>query len=226
MTITLKGERRSVFGKKIAKLRQAGFVPGILYGEKLSPLPFSVKAKDLKKIYGESGKTMVIDFELSGENQETQKYRVLFKDVQVHPVTDHVLHIDLYQIPSHKITVKVPLVFVGKSEAESQGGILIKNHKELTVSGLADKLPKEITIDISALKKIGDQIKVKDVPVLKDLEIKEGLDEVIVFAFMRRAAEEISAENVASVSGQGEFASKETVQGSDSVSKDRKTDEK
>lgn len=194
----LKGKLRSVFGKKLKDSRENGLVPGILYGEKLKSTPFFVEAKEVNKIYKEAGKTTVIDFELTDENQSTQKYKVMFKDLQLDPVSDRILHIDLYQIPEHKITVKVPLVFVGKSEAESQGGILIKNHKELTISGLPDKLPKEIIVDISALKRIGDQIKVQDIPILKGLEVKEGANEIIIFALMSKGQEVSTKETIVS----------------------------
>lgn len=223
----LKGEERSIFGKKLINFRKKGLTPGILYGEKLKSVPFFVNTKDFNKIYKESGKTTVVDFELIDLTQKFKTYRVLLKDIQVDPITEEILHIDLYQIPTHKITVKIPLVFVGKSEAELQGGILIKNHKELTVTGLPDKLPKDITIDISALKQIGDQIKVQDVPALKGLDIKESPSEVIIFAFMRKV-EEVSAkaEAATAVSTQEGQTKEDSVKDDGSIPKDKESNDK
>lgn len=184
--MNLKVTSREIFGKKLNSSRLNGLIPGILYGEKLKPIAIFVNNKELKNVYKKVGTTNVIDLFMQELTNNEKKYQVLVKAIQINPATEEILHVDLYQIPTHKITLKVPLVFTGKSDAESQGAILIKNYKALTLTGLMNQIPNQIIVDISSVKNIGNEIKIKDITFSEDVEVKENKNEVVVFALQAK----------------------------------------
>ena len=119
----------------------------------------------------------------------------MIKDVQRDPVTDQIIHADFYKVNlKEKIKAKVPVVFIGESEAVKGGGILVKTVSELEVEALPQDLPHEISVDISVLNSFGDEIKIKDIKVLDDVKIEANPEDVV--ALVQEPREE-KAEEVA-----------------------------
>ncbi len=154
-SITIKGSQRESVGKVATKaLRNAGKVPCVLYGGE-QPLHFSAEElafKDL--VYTPNAYTAVIELE------NGQTYEAAMQDIQFHPVTDKILHIDFYQLFKDKaVTMNIPVRLEGNSPGVRSGGRLLFRKRKLSVKALPDLLPDEITIDISKLK-IGGKIAV------------------------------------------------------------------
>lgn len=175
--ISLSVKIRKTLGKKTKTLRKEGFLPAILYGPRIKPLPLKVDLKDFKKVYKTAGESSLISLKI-GEKES----KVLIHDVQYHSLTDEFLHVDFYQpLLKEKVTVTIPLVFVEEAPAvEELGGTLIKNISEVEVKGLPQELPKEIQVNIGSLKTFDDDILIKDLKTEKDIEILKELDEVVV----------------------------------------------
>jgi len=157
-SITIKGSQRESVGKVSTKaLRNAGKVPCVLYGGD-KPLHFSaneIAFKDL--VYTPNAHTVVIELE------DGKKFAAVLQDIQFHPVTDKILHIDFYQLFEDKpITMNIPVRLEGSSPGVKNGGRLLFRKRKLSIRALPDLLPDFITVDISKLR-IGQTIAVETI---------------------------------------------------------------
>ncbi|MBP0902658.1 50S ribosomal protein L25/general stress protein Ctc [Mariniflexile gromovii] len=152
-SITINGSQRESVGKKATKaLRNAGQVPCVLYGGD-KPVHFSAEELAFSNlVYTPNAHTVVIALE-NGD-----KFNAILQDIQFHPVTDKILHIDFYQLFEDKeIAMDIPVVFVGNSRGVKNGGVLRKNRRSLRVKALPANLPDFIEADITPLK-IGSKL--------------------------------------------------------------------
>jgi len=155
-SITIKGSERESVGKKATKaLRNAGKVPCVVYGGE-KPLHFSANELSFKKlVYTPNAHTVVVELE-NGD-----KVDAVMQDIQFHPVTDKIIHIDFYQLFKDKeVTMNIPVRLQGNSPGVKNGGRLLFRKRKLTIKALPDNLPDFFDVDISKLK-IGDNISVE-----------------------------------------------------------------
>ena len=146
-SITIKGSERESVGKVATKaLRNAGAVPCVLYGGN-QPVHFSADERAFKTlVYTPNAHTVVIEL-------EGKSFNAILQDIQVHPVTDKILHIDFFQLFDDKeITMEVPVKVVGVSPGVLLGGVLRLNTRRLKVKALPKNLPDFIDADISSLE--------------------------------------------------------------------------
>ena len=152
-SITIKGTKRERVGKKDTKaLRNADKVPCVIYG-KGKTLHFASEEKNFKKlVYTPNVYTAVIELD-NGD-----KFNAILQDIQFHPVTDRILHVDFYQLFDDKeITMTIPVRLTGVSPGVIKGGTLRFTNRKLKVKALPANLPDEISADISKLE-IGDKL--------------------------------------------------------------------
>lgn len=157
-SISIKGSQRESVGKVATKaLRNAGKVPCVLYGGE-KPLHFAAEELQFKNlVYTPNAHTAVIELE-NGE-----KLDAVLQDIQFHPVTDKILHVDFYQLFSDKpVTIDIPVRLEGTSPGVRNGGRLLFRKRKLAIKALPNLLPDFITVDISKLK-IGGTIAVETV---------------------------------------------------------------
>ncbi|MEQ8218963.1 MAG: 50S ribosomal protein L25/general stress protein Ctc [Arenibacter sp.] len=160
-SITIKGSERESVGKKATKaLRNAGKVPCVIYGGE-KPLHFAAEELSFKDlVYTPNAHTVVVD--LDGG----KKYDAVMQDIQFHPVTDSILHVDFYQLFKDKeVTMDIPVRLLGNSPGVRNGGRLLFRKRKLAIKALPGNLPDFFDIDISKLK-IGGNISVST--LLKD----------------------------------------------------------
>ena len=147
-SITIKGSERESVGKVATKaLRNAGAVPCVLYGGDQA-VHFSAEEKAFKNlVYTPNAHTVVIDL------GNGKSYNAILQDIQVHPVTDKILHIDFFQLFDNKeITMEVPVKIVGTSKGVLSGGVLRLNTRKLKVKALPSNLPDFVEADITPLE--------------------------------------------------------------------------
>ncbi len=157
--ISLTVEKRENLGKKIASARTVGMLPAVVYGPKQKSTPIILSRKEFEHIFKEVGESSVI--ELKGLDVPLQ---VLIYDVDYDPVTSVVRHVDFYATEKGaKVQVAVPIIFIGESPAIKSGASLVKVLHEIEIEAEATKIPHDITVDISILKNIEDQIRVGDI---------------------------------------------------------------
>jgi len=208
-SITIKGSKRESVGKVATKaLRNAEKVPCVLYGGEQT-IHFSADEKAFKNlVYTPNVYTAKIEFE-NGEILEA-----VLQDIQFHPVTDRILHVDFYQLFEGKeITMKIPVRLIGTSPGVLNGGSLGFNLRKLTIRALPKNLPDFINADISELK-IGDKVIVSQLADEK-LTLLHPENTVVVQVRMARAAivdEVIEGEEGEATEEGGETATEGTTQ--------------
>ena len=146
-SITIKGSERENVGKKATKaVRDAGMVPCVIYGGN-QPVHFVADERAFKDlVYTPNAHTVVV--ELNGTS-----YNVIMQDIQFHPVSDKILHIDFFQLSDDKeIVMEVPVKVTGTSPGVLLGGVLRLNQRRLKVKALPKNLPDFVEASISELQ--------------------------------------------------------------------------
>ena len=145
-TIQLKAVARPDFGKAAAKaVRRQGMIPCSLCGNG-ETVAFSVDAKAVKPLIY-TPNSFIVEFDFDGKTE-----KAVMREVQFHPVREEILHIDFYRIVDGKpVAIAVPVRLSGTAEGVKVGGKLALSARKLTVSGMLDKLPDEIVVDVTSL---------------------------------------------------------------------------
>ncbi len=156
-SISIKGSKRESVGKVATKaLRNAGMVPCVIYGGK-SPIHFSAEEKAFKNLVF-TPNVYTASIEVDG-----QEIATILQDIQFHPVTDRIIHVDFYQLFEDKeITMNIPVRLTGTSPGVLNGGSLRFTNRKLKVKALPSNLPDFVTADISELK-IGSKLLVSSI---------------------------------------------------------------
>ena len=177
----LQGEKRENFGKKYAKqTRKNETIPCILYGGKEN-FCFSVKPKEIKDlVYNHTFKVVELDL-------EGNKTKAILKDIQFHPVTDDILHIDFQElVDGRKVKVSVPVNFTGASKGVKEGGALMPLMRKVIIKTTPEKLVDGITADISKLG-LGQSIRVKSLVSPDGVQIMHDENTPIAFIEIPRS---------------------------------------
>jgi large subunit ribosomal protein L25 len=188
--VSLSGSLRENVGKKDAKaVRNAKRVPCVVYGTG-KQTHFSVKHTDLEKIVFNKD-VFNIELDINGEKVST-----IVQDMQQHPVTDKITHIDFLELQADKkVKVDIPVAIEGRSPGVTNGGRLQQVFRKLTVLALPADLPEVLTVDISELK-IGNSIRVSALAT-DSMQLLNAANAVVVSVKMARGAEEEEEEVVA-----------------------------
>lgn len=176
MVLELKAKKRTA-GKAVDALRKDGGMPAVVYGPQQESFPIEVSAKDFTKTLNEAGESTVVSLSVEGE-----EHNVLIQDVDYDPVTNMPRHADFYAVvKGQKVNVEVELIFSGEAPAvKEKDGNLVKALHELEVEGDPMNLPHELTVDLSTLKEIHDQILAKDIQLPEGVTLLTKPDDVVV----------------------------------------------
>ncbi|MEW5977131.1 MAG: 50S ribosomal protein L25 [Acidobacteriota bacterium] len=214
-------------GKNAARrLRVAGEVPAVLYGNKQAPLSVSINPKEVSSIlHSAAGHNTIFTLEIESRSPES----VMLKDWQLDPITGKLLHADLVRIAMDQtLEVEVPIHAVGEATGvKLGGGILEFVVREIEVECLPNDIPERITIDISHLD-IGGTYRVADLPLDPKLKIlsEPGLVIAHVIAPKEEKAPEPTAEVVATAEPEVIKKGKVTAEGESAEGKPEEKKEK
>src|SRR4051812_19797043 len=191
-TATLSAEPRTETGKGVArKLRAAGRVPGVVYGHARQATGLSLVARDFDKLLQHiSAGSTVIELTLGGATTKT-----LIREIQRHPFKKMIMHIDFQElVAGEKVTVDIPLVFVGVPEGVRLSGALLEQIMH-SISILADPstIPNHIDVDVSHLA-MGHSLHVRDLVLPAGVEVLSDEDATMCAVIAPRAAIEAAAE--------------------------------
>ena len=168
-TANLPAQLRSTVGKGAArKLRTAGNIPAVIYGHGREPQALMIDTYTLERLLEKmSYKTTVIELDVGGTSTKT-----LIREIQRHPFKKQILHVDFQElVAGEKVTVKVPLVFVGTPEGvRVGGGILDEVMRELEIVVDPSSIPNHIDVDVNDLT-IGHSLHVSDIKVPDGVEV-------------------------------------------------------
>ncbi|WP_319408168.1 50S ribosomal protein L25/general stress protein Ctc [uncultured Desulfosarcina sp.] len=187
--MNLKASQREAVGNGSSRvLRRDGKIPAILYGPNTEPIKLSIDKLELEPIF-KSGAVAQKLLKLQIEGADDTR-NVMIKEMQRHPVSHNLLHLDLYEVSmDHKIKVMVPVVTTGKCIGVEMGGMLQLIRRELEVFCLPDRIPEKITIDITDLD-IGDSFHVEDLALEGEVEIPADVNFTILTISSTKAEEE------------------------------------
>jgi len=201
----LKAFPRSESGKGPARRsRKNGLIPAVFYGRGEQTVHLSVNANDLKKIIQKKRENVFIKLLIEGEKPMSKLS--LIKELQIEPVSRKYYHADFYEIRmDHKLTLDVPIHFVGVPIGVQNGGELQHLKRDLKVSCLPSALPDFIDVDVTGLD-IGNSIKVKDISVPEDIAVLDPPDVgvamvAVVKVSVPQAEEAAAAEGEAAAEG-------------------------
>ena len=155
-------------------LRKKGFTPAILYGPKTSPVRLALETKMFTKLlFKIHQKNAVITLNMN-DGAETISRHVMVKELQTDPIQDTLLHADFYEISlDNRVTLPVPLRYVGKAKGVDHGGDLLVALHEVMIKGRPLDIPDAIEIDVSGLD-MNDSLLLKDVKIPEQVELKSA----------------------------------------------------
>lgn len=203
-SIEIKATLRKELGKKESnELRKQERVPCVMYGGKEN-IHFSAIAKDCRHIIY-THDVYLVHLDIDGT-----KYQALLKDLQFHPVSDEVVHLDFVQVSADKpVVIELPVTISGTSEGILAGGKLRQRRRYLKTKGLVKDFPDYLNIDITPLN-IGDFVKVGDLK-FENLELLDPARSMVVGVASSRVAKgmelvEVTPEGAAAVAAEGAAA--------------------
>ena len=203
--------RKSVGNGPARVLRRAGQIPAVLYGRKIESVLLSVNTKDLEQILKKGSFGQFI-LNLVIQNGKKMTKPAIIKELQTHPVSGSLIHIDFYEVDmKRQIKVMVPVVTTGKSVGIEEGGLLNIVRRELEVFCLPGDIPEAIEIDISELG-IGDSIHLEDVPLGENVEVAADVNYTVVTVLSPKVEEEVVEEEEEELEGEEEGAEGEAAE--------------
>ena len=191
--INVTGQKRTDLGKKASKLlRKEGLVPCNLYGEqkdengKPVAMSFAIPMTELRKVVY-TPHIYVINLIIDGES-----HTAVMKELQFHPVTDALLHVDFYEVNDQKpLTIGIPVKLVGLAQGVRDGGRMNLSIRKINVTAPYQQIPEHLDVDVTALK-IGKSIKVGELS-FEGLEIATPKEVIVCSIKMTRAAQQAAA---------------------------------
>jgi len=169
--------------EKLADIRRNGMVPAVVYGARVENTTISVPSVLFGKILKEAGETSTVSLEIAeGKDSSTsKKVDVLIHEVQRDPVKGFPIHIDFLAVDMNKpIEVAVPLEFEGIAPADKNGlGVLVKALYEVEIRALPKDIPHSLSVDLSTLNTLEDQIHVKNIKLPSGIEMLTSEEEVV-----------------------------------------------
>lgn len=206
-TFQLQGEPREGLGKKAVKeLRKESLIPAVLYGNSPVALPFEGKVATGDKLVdlGDNKGVVVTDFTVSQDGvrkliytpeifiidldiKGNKKVKAILKDIQFHPVSDEILHIDFIEVFEDKpIVIEVPVALEGHAEGVKAGGKLSLEMRKLRVKALYSQIPEKLVVNIDSLG-LGKTIQVGSLH-FPNLELTNAKNAVVCAVKLTRAA--------------------------------------
>ncbi len=188
----LKATKREVTGKQVKALRRAGLLPAVIYGRHVEPIAISLDAHTTGLVFAKLTSSTLVTIDVDGT-----EYAALVREKQRNFIKGVLTHIDFLALDlTEKIRTKVRLTFVGVSSAVKDfSAVLVHRMDALEVECLPTDLPERITVDISSIKEIGNNIHVRDIPLPANVTVLDDVDEIVIIATLvkEEAVEEAAA---------------------------------
>lgn len=188
-------KKRSLEGTSASRrMRRAGFLPGVIYGIDSNPLSVELETHVVEQVlHHHASETILVDIDLEGEGTLS----VLIKDVQHHPVSGALVHVDLQRVAANQtLQVEVSLELVGEPEGVKLGGLLDHVMHTLLVECLPGDLPETVDVDVSELE-IGSSIHVSDLKLGNKITVLSDADGLVASVAAPRVEEETEDEDAA-----------------------------
>lgn len=190
--INLKAIKRNITGKKVKRLRNEGKLPAVIYGYNIEATPIALDLRDATSVLNNLSVSTIINIELDGK-----EHSALVREKQRDYIKGSLIHVDFQAVSlTEKIRTNVIIELIGDSPAvKESNALIVKGIDEVEVESLPKDLPERITVDISILKKIGDAIYLKDLPIPANVEFLTDPEELVaVTSAVKEEVEEVEEE--------------------------------
>jgi large subunit ribosomal protein L25 len=186
--VVLKATKRDIAGKQVKALRRSGMLPAVIYGRHTEPVNISLESHSASLALSKLTSSSLVTINVDGK-----EYPALVREKQRNFIKGTLLHVDFLAVSlTEKLRASVRVDFSGVSLAvKDYNAVLVHVMEELEVECLPADLPERITVDISALQKVGDGIHVRDITVSEKVRILDDADNMVVVATL--AKEEVEA---------------------------------
>ena len=188
-TLSITLSPREVTGKKVSLLRQEGVVPVHYYGPGVDSAALQVDFMALRSVLISAGRNVPITVKVVGEDGENICF---VREIQVHPVTEELLHVDFYRVDvTQTVRAEVPIILEGEPPAvRNLGGILLQPFDTLEVEALPLDMPESLRVDVTILEDFSSSIRIGDVEVAEGVNILRDPVEMIARVVAPRIEEE------------------------------------
>jgi len=188
--VTLNATKRDVVGKQVKALRRAGKLPAVIYGRHTEPVNINLDAHTASLSLGKLTPSSLVTIIVDGT-----EYPSLVREKQRDYIKNRLLHVDFLAVSmTELLRTNVNVHFVGVSPAVKDfNAVLVKNLEELEVECLPTDLPESIEVDISAMTKPGEGIRVRDVQISDKIRILNDSDTMVAVATFAKVEEEVAA---------------------------------
>ena len=185
---------RTVLGKRSKRLRREGVLPCNVYGRGLDSVAVQLPRRDAETLLSEHGLNSLIEIAVEGETTERS---VIVRQVQRHPLSRNLLHLDFYQVDlARTIQANVPVTLVGEAPAvHTYQGVMITGLDHVLVEALPAAIPSHIEISVDGLEELDAQLTVADVPVAEGVRVMSDPEIMLVRIARPRVAAEDEAED-------------------------------
>ena len=213
LQITL--EKREVIGKKVSNLRKNGLVPVHLYGPEVDSVSLQCASLPLSKIVLQAGTNIPINVSIDGSEDQV----CFVREVQYHPVKDHIIHVDFMSVNISKpVTARVPVRIEGTSPAvRTMGGTLLQPLESVTVEALPLEIPEYLSLAAELLVDFETNLYVKDLEIPDGIQIINNDSEMLASVVAPRVerargpeSEEGESGEVEGVEGEAEDSGEES----------------
>lgn len=192
MAILKAEERTDSRRSSLRRIRQSGYVPGVIYGRNLENKSVALDSIELLKILRAEGKNTIINLDINGD-----QHSVMVTEPQTDPLKDSIVHADFKVVDMEaEMEATVPVNLTGEAEGIKQGGVLQRPLYELSVTAKPKNIPQTIEVDISSLE-VNDVLTVGDIPTKGDYSYNHEPDEVVASILPPQKQEETEAESAA-----------------------------
>ena len=181
--VVLKASKRDVTGKQVKALRRAGLLPAVIYGRHVEPISISLDAHTTGIVFAKLTSSTLVTIDVDGT-----EYAALVREKQRNFIKGVLTHIDFLAVDlTEMIRTKVRLTYVGVSSAvKDYSAVLVHRMDALEVECLPTDLPERITVDISSIKEIGNNIHVRDIPLPANVTVLDDVDDIVIIATLAR----------------------------------------
>jgi large subunit ribosomal protein L25 len=197
--IVLKAVKRNVTGKQVKALRRSGQLPAVIYGRHVEPIAISLEAHTANLVLSKLTSSTLVTVDVEG-----REYAALVREKQRNYIKGYLTHVDLLALDlTEKIRTKVQLTFTGVAPAvKAFSAVLVHRMEAFEVECLPTDLPERISVDISSINEIGDNIRVSAIPLPENVVVLEDADEIVIIATLAKEEKEpVAAEEGTVVPG-------------------------
>ncbi len=193
--IKLQANLRDVNDKNnsVSKIRANGNIPAVVYGPKFANTSIDLNYQEFIRFYNKNGETTLLTLDIAGKKESP--VNVMVKEIDLHPVTNKVTHIDFYAPEAgKKVTASVPVEFINESAAVKAGAQLVKVLHEIEVEALPENLPHSLQADLSIMTTVEESVHVKDIKFPAGVETTLDGEEVVAscVAYVEEVAETVA----------------------------------